>query len=387
MAAFVRVKPLGADPGGGVASGKRLAGWDAAAGTLEMEVGAKPGAMGRGGAGGKVFDFPRATLPPEATQQHVYDTIAAPLVVKFCEGYDVDLVSYGQTGAGKTFTMFGPPHSMAEAAAAQRKSGAATGVSGDGFLMPEHGFVLRSGLDCLVAVRALEARGCKAVLHGSMIEMSITSFTDQTCKDMLADMASCFVDDAFHLQGAHQMELTCAADVVQLAAAAETRLTRGTRMNDTSSRSHCVALLKLTVLEGDQVRESRLQFFDLMGSERFIGQNAAHDTSQSSKSSASGWEGIFSNLSLMCLYSCIELAAKERKKKGTPKPSKSMIGMLLTKLLAGSLQVRMLLLLLLLLQLLLQLPLFVLTSLRQGSALTGMITCISQSPRNGDQSD
>jgi hypothetical protein len=69
-------------------------------------------------------------------------------------------------------------------------------------------------------------------------------------------------------------------------------------------------------------------------------------------------EGIYSNLSLMALYSCIELAAESRKKK-VSKVDKSMIGMLLTKLLAGSLQ---------------------------GSALTGMITCLSQSPRNGEES-
>ena len=50
------------------------------------------------------------------------------------------------------------------------------------------------------------------------------------------------------------------------------------------------AALKLTVLEGGSVRESRIQFFDLMGSERFIGQNAAHDSSQSSKSTQ-GWLG------------------------------------------------------------------------------------------------
>mmetsp|Transcript_70881 Transcript_70881/g.147724 ORF Transcript_70881/g.147724 Transcript_70881/m.147724 type:complete len:205 (-) Transcript_70881:97-711(-) len=128
-------------------------------------------------------------------------------------------------------------------------------------------------------------------------------------------------------------------------------------MNDTSSRSHCVAVLKLTVLEGGAVRTSRLQFFDLMGSERFVGQNAAHDSTQSAKATMGGWEGIFSNISLMALYSCIELASQNRRKKN-PKPDKSMIGMLLTKLLAGSLM---------------------------GSALTGMITCVSQSPRNGDE--
>ena len=56
-----------------------------------------------------------ATLPPEATQAHVYDVIAAPLVARWLGGVDLDLISYGQTGSGKTFTMFGPPHSMAHA--------------------------------------------------------------------------------------------------------------------------------------------------------------------------------------------------------------------------------------------------------------------------------
>jgi hypothetical protein len=292
MAAFVRIKPLEVEPGGGSAVSKRVTGFDDAAGTITMEAAKGP----------KEFDYPKEVIGPGATQEQVYESIAAPLVAQFVQGYDVDLLSYGQTGAGKTFTMFGPPHSMAHAATAQKQSGAGKGISGEGILRPEHGFVLRSGLDCLAAMRDLEARGCKAVLHGSMIEMSILSFTEQNCMDLLKDYSVCFVDDEYHLQGTEQMELRCAADVVQLAAAVETRLTRGTKMNDTSSRSHCVALLKLTVLEGGAVRTSRLQFFDLMGSERFVGQNAAHDTAASSKATQGGWEGIFSNLSLMALY-------------------------------------------------------------------------------------
>lgn len=35
---------------------------------------------------------------------------------------------------------------------------------------------------------------------------------------------------------------------------------------------------------------SRLQLFDLMGSERFSGENAAHDTSKSATSTESGWD-------------------------------------------------------------------------------------------------
>ena len=56
---------------------------DAEAGKVEMAT----------GKGTTCFDFPTATLPPESTQEQVYNTIAAPLVAQFCDGVDVDLLS------------------------------------------------------------------------------------------------------------------------------------------------------------------------------------------------------------------------------------------------------------------------------------------------------
>jgi len=107
------------------------------------------------------------------------------------------------------------------------------------------------------------------------------------------------------------------------------------------------------------IRQSRLQFFDLMGSERFKGGNAAHDSGKSSKSSMSGFEGIYANLSLSSLMSAVDVAAKERLRGGKArKQANAMLNFVLTDLLQGSLM---------------------------GSALTGMITCLSQSPRNGDE--
>ena len=126
-----------------------------------------------------------------------------------------------------------------------------------------------------------------------------------------------------------------------------------------------MAGFKLTVLEDGMVRESRLQFFDLMGSERFSGQNSAHDPKVSSKSTEAGWEGIYSNMSLMALLSTVGEATRRRKRTAAAakggegsKPTEAMVGMLLTKLMGGSLT---------------------------GSALTAMITCLSQAPRNGDE--
>lgn len=48
----------------------------------------------------KIFD-------EDQTQQDVYKTVAAPLVVDFLDGYNGTIFAYGQTGSGKTFTMSG----------------------------------------------------------------------------------------------------------------------------------------------------------------------------------------------------------------------------------------------------------------------------------------
>ena len=188
--------------------------------------------------------------------------------------------------------------------------------------------------------------------------MSITSLSNQSVQDLLNERAMCYVDKDHHLQGALQVPLQTEADVVRMAAAVETRLTRGTKMNDTSSRSHCVTVFTLSVLREGTVQQSRLQFFDLMGSARFKGDNAAHDSTQSSKSTEGGWEGIYANLSLSSLMAAVEGAAKARRAKTKKRMANPVLGFALTELLDGSLS---------------------------GSALTAMITCVSQAPRNGDE--
>ena len=345
---YARIKPMAADKDGGVAAGKGIRGYDADEGVVE--IGAE------GGSKTKRYTHFHATIPPEADQEGVYATVCAPFVSSWLDGYDVDLICYGQTGSGKTHTMFGPPHAMARAADSLGGSGGEGTISPDGVITADHGFILRAGFEALRAVESINSSGGQAVLHGSMVEMSILSFTDQTVLDLLNKNKPCYLDKTHHIQGAKHVPLTCTRDLVMLAAAVETRTTRGTRMNDTSSRSHCITIFSLHELDAanERVRESRFQFFDLMGSERFKGANAAHDTSVSSKATMGGWEGIFANLSLSSLMESVRSAAVARRK-GT-KMLQAGLNTVLNDTLSGSLK---------------------------GSALTGMITCISQHPRNG----
>jgi kinesin family protein C2/C3 len=53
----------------------------------------------------KAFTFDHV-LDPESTQQHVFERIR-PLVTSLLDGYSGCIFAYGQTGAGKTYTMDG----------------------------------------------------------------------------------------------------------------------------------------------------------------------------------------------------------------------------------------------------------------------------------------
>jgi hypothetical protein len=50
------------------------------------------------------FDF---VFGPDSTQSEVYHTVAAPLIEEIPFGINACIIAYGQTGAGKTFTLTG----------------------------------------------------------------------------------------------------------------------------------------------------------------------------------------------------------------------------------------------------------------------------------------
>ena len=54
----------------------------------------------------KCFTFD-AVFAPSITQRKLYDVCSAPVVASVLEGFNGTIFAYGQTGAGKTFTMEG----------------------------------------------------------------------------------------------------------------------------------------------------------------------------------------------------------------------------------------------------------------------------------------
>lgn len=55
----------------------------------------------------KTFKF-RHALPFGCSQEYVYRTTVQPMIRNFLEGYDVSIVTYGQSCTGKTYCMYGP---------------------------------------------------------------------------------------------------------------------------------------------------------------------------------------------------------------------------------------------------------------------------------------
>jgi hypothetical protein len=106
---FVRIRPFAAEGGHadtGVQVAKLLEGWTDHSVTLSTTY-----MFSKGSA---EYTFPRLVLGQQETQQGVYDTTAPAMVEAFTQrkGHNVLFLAYGQTGTGKTHTMFGPDVGM-----------------------------------------------------------------------------------------------------------------------------------------------------------------------------------------------------------------------------------------------------------------------------------
>ncbi len=152
----VRVRPLAASGGHsneGEPVSKRLASYDNGRIVLEDEVGTDTGSLT--GVRLHEYTFAQAVLGPGAPQSEVHEAAAAELVRAMCadggDGFNALLFAYGQTGTGKTHTIFGPAPSWAS------------------IRHEQSGLLPRAVAGILDAMRAREA-STSAVLSASALE-------------------------------------------------------------------------------------------------------------------------------------------------------------------------------------------------------------------------
>ncbi|KAK9161383.1 hypothetical protein Syun_007724 [Stephania yunnanensis] len=186
----------------------------------------------------------------ESLQSDVYDFLARPIIQDVVNAISGTIITYGQTGAGKTYSMEGP--SILENKD-QNKG-----------LLPR---VVEGLFECL----KLDDETIKYTVKLSMVEIYMEKVRDllDLSKDNL-QIKECKVLGVF-LSGVTEISITDAAEaLVHLSNGISNRTVGETQMNMESSRSHCAYIF---TVQQESVRDTRLKtgkliLLDLAGSEK-----------------------------------------------------------------------------------------------------------------------
>eukprot|EP01061_Rhynchopus_euleeides_P002118 TRINITY_DN11623_c0_g1_i3.p1 TRINITY_DN11623_c0_g1~~TRINITY_DN11623_c0_g1_i3.p1 ORF type:complete len:804 (+),score=358.61 TRINITY_DN11623_c0_g1_i3:301-2712(+) len=244
-----------------------------------------------------------STVPGEASQENVFETMGPDMLDATSKGYNVCLMAYGQTSSGKTYTMTG----------------------GDDFKNPAKRGVIPRFLDGLFA-RMQGKEATQGNVHFKL-EASYMEIYNEQVKDLLNPGRGKRLQVREHPEkgpfadGVKTKQILSPQAILQvLESGNKMRHTRSTKMNDTSSRSHAILQLHLTqYVTEEAVNEeegpmtstivSKINLVDLAGSER-----------QKSTGAEGGGlkEAIHINTALHCLRKVID-ALTSKVEKGKPR--------------------------------------------------------------------
>eukprot|EP00930_Biecheleria_cincta_P054884 TRINITY_DN41272_c0_g1_i1.p1 TRINITY_DN41272_c0_g1~~TRINITY_DN41272_c0_g1_i1.p1 ORF type:complete len:1998 (-),score=388.66 TRINITY_DN41272_c0_g1_i1:390-6383(-) len=196
----------------------------------------------------QVFSFD-AIFGPSSSQAEVFAECRS-LVQSVVDGYNVTVFTYGQTGAGKTWTLYG--------------SGAEPGVS------PRI-------CDEIFRVVQRDSQKLRFQITASMIELYLDDLRDLLTRAKTPpelDFKSYRQADGTigqRLEGVTETPVSSALDLAEVVAQGlGNRKVRATKMNAESSRSHLILVINVEVTDKESGRTclSKLSIVDLAGSER-----------------------------------------------------------------------------------------------------------------------
>ncbi|XP_025226653.1 kinesin-like protein KIF22 isoform X1 [Macaca nemestrina] len=182
-----------------------------------------------------------------STQQDIYAGSVQPILRHLLEGQNASVLAYGPTGAGKTHTMLGSPE--------------------------QPGVIPRALMDLLQLTREEGAEGRPWALS---VTMSYLEIYQEKVLDLLDSTSGDLVirEDCrgnILIPGLTQKPITSFADFERhFLPASRNRTVGATRLNQRSSRSHAVLLVKVDQRERlapFRQREGKLYLIDLAGSE------------------------------------------------------------------------------------------------------------------------
>ena len=341
---FVRIRPLAA--AGGHASRKqgekprkadvkRLGQFDEETVTIEHTNGRDKDLP---------YSYMKSVVLPQDDQEAAFDKMGLPVMLEqFLDGYNTTFIAYGQTGTGKTHTVFGSSLDTVQAHDLESRQ-----------FPKEWGLFPRA---IMLAMEKMKERGNEKVKHvftANVIELYFFEVYDLLNNKAKVRTEECR-GNSFDFQWNREMEVSTTRDVSALIDIMHTnRQSRNNGMNDQSSRSHCIASINLTRIEegkdgGMDVVKSSFIFVDLAGSER------VEKTGIEPKKSEASWEGICTNFDLYQFGLSIDLAVEASRKGKKPRANRDSI---LSKILWRTMD---------------------------GEAITNMVVCVSQSEKNGGE--
>lgn len=204
------------------------------------------------------FDF---VLPGRSSQSNVYETVARKMVMDFLNGFNAAIIMYGQTGAGKTYTMFGPPAaSLGEVPSRMQ------------------GLIPRAVEEIFHANELRKKKGVRTVLSISYVEIFGGQVTD------LLREGSRVGHNKVSAQK-YVLNRNCAVEVSTLEEVKDLlehgdayKKKAATAMNERSSRAHALLVLNLDMEDERANVTIRSQLFlaDLGGSEQVKRSKVAH---------------------------------------------------------------------------------------------------------------
>lgn len=186
-----------------------------------------------------------------ANQEQVYKDIGAEMLQHAIQGYNVCIFAYGQTGAGKSYTMMGTKEEV----------GIIPRMCNELF-QKLHAFDLDEHYDYTVEVSYLE-------IYFERVRDLLNPHNKKPLKVRNHDKFGPYVEDLTKLVVTSYKDIK---DLIDLGN--KSRTTAATRMNETSSRSHAVFTIILTQRRFDVdtnrkgEKASKISLVDLAGSER-----------------------------------------------------------------------------------------------------------------------
>ena len=231
-----------------------------------------------------------AVLDVDSSQQDVYEKSGAykSITEDLFEGFNCTILAYGQTGAGKSFTM-------------------GTAASSTGTIGEFDGLIPRACQDLFHCIQTK----CDSNAH---VEMSYLEVYNEEIRDLLCatdNKAQLRIRETLngevYVRGLQARTVRNPADVGALMdEAGSRRVVASTKMNAVSSRSHAICVLKIKgVLEDSTKFQAKLTLVDLAGSERMKKTAATGSRAQ---------EGISINKGLFVLGQVIGALAEQRPK-------------------------------------------------------------------------